>query len=261
MAEHIGLYQRAFYYDIALARDVTREVDFLQAVFARLTGRELASALEIACGPGYHSRQLARRGVRAVGLDLMPEMVAFARDKAAAEGISADWLAADMRSFTLSQPVQMAYCLFDALDCLTLDEDILGHFRAVAASLQPGGLYLVDFAHPREIGLGNYADCRYSGERDGIRVDIRWGVNHPRYDIVTWLAHAEIEIEIDDHGHKTTLRDSATERLFLPNDLRLLAKMSGVLEPVAWFGDYNVEQPLDYSPNASRAIVVYRKIG
>ena len=64
MAEHLNLYQRATYYDIIFDRNVSREVDFITAIFNRHNGAELNSVLDIACGPGYHAREFARRGLR-----------------------------------------------------------------------------------------------------------------------------------------------------------------------------------------------------
>ncbi len=60
MAEFNEVYARAGYYDIAFNRDISREVDFVFSEYARLTGRPLASLLEIACGPGYHARACAK---------------------------------------------------------------------------------------------------------------------------------------------------------------------------------------------------------
>ena len=50
MAEFNEVYRRARYYDIAFRRDVSREVDFVQAVGAASLGRPVASFVEIACG-------------------------------------------------------------------------------------------------------------------------------------------------------------------------------------------------------------------
>ena len=105
MAEFNQVYARAAYYDIAFRRDILPEVVFISDEYRRLNGRPLQSLLEIACGPGYHVRAFARRGVRAIGLDLMQEMIEFARAEAEAEGVRAEWLAADMRNFKLPAPV------------------------------------------------------------------------------------------------------------------------------------------------------------
>src|SRR5258708_7643430 len=182
MAELNEIYRRAKYYDVAFARDIGREVQFIFDLHQRRTGRPLASLLEIACGPGYHARIFAKRGVRTWGLDLRPEMIDFARELAAEDGVEVGWSASDMRTFTLPQPVDVIVTLYDSLDCLLTNEEIIAHFGRVGANLVPGGYYLVEITHPRDCSPWHYGSHQYLGERDGMLVTIDWAVTAPRID-------------------------------------------------------------------------------
>jgi ubiquinone/menaquinone biosynthesis C-methylase UbiE len=113
MAEHKTFYQKVEYYDVVFDRDVTGEVDFLLGAAAKRLGHQPQSAMEIACGPAYHAREMARRGIRSGGFDLSPEMIAIAKQKDADEGIRMDLFAADMRDFKLKKPVDLIYIVFD----------------------------------------------------------------------------------------------------------------------------------------------------
>src|SRR5215510_1115833 len=168
MAKHINLYQRVHYYDIALQRPIDREVDFVQAVFKKHAGRELSSLLEIACGPSYHGVLAAQRGIRVVGLDLLPEMIEFAQQRAQEANVKLETVVADMRDFELSTPVDMAMCTFDAIDVLTRNEDILQHLQSVGRNLVPGGIYLLQISHPHDSTSSDYGTFSYEGERDGL---------------------------------------------------------------------------------------------
>ena len=86
MAQHTTIYQQAIYYDMVFNRDVSRDVDFLQQAYRLHAGGELSAVLDVACGPGYHARACAQRGLHGAGLDLRPEMIAYARDQATSEG-------------------------------------------------------------------------------------------------------------------------------------------------------------------------------
>ena len=97
------------------------------------------------------------------------------------------------------------------------------------------------------------------GERDGISVDIRWATNDPAFDLITAVAHVEIEMHVNDHGKEMLIRDSAYERLWTPQDFILLARLSGVLEVAGWHGDVRLDQPLDHSPQSERMIVILQK--
>jgi SAM-dependent methyltransferase len=260
MAQFNSVYQRAFYYDIALKRDVSREVVFMLALYRHHTGREMRSMLDIACGPGYHARTFATRQVRAFGLDLRPEMVEFARDQAAVEGVEVNWLAADMRTFRLETPVDMAICIFDGLDALLTNEEIIQHFRTVAANLSAGGLYLLEHTHPRYSSLQNYGAFRYEGKRDGVAVAINWATNNPTFHPVTGIAHVDIDMQITENGHAQTIHDTAQERLLSPQEIFLLAERSEALQVVDWYGEFDLNQPLDNSPGSQRMITVLQKM-
>lgn len=116
MAEHNNLYQNIAYYDLIFERDVSREVDFVIAAYRHYAGCEPQATLEVACGPGYHTRAFARCGLRAIGLDLNGAMIALARRKDTVEGVHATWIEADMRHIQLDEPVDVAFCMFDGLD-------------------------------------------------------------------------------------------------------------------------------------------------
>ena len=44
--------------------------------------------LDLACGSGDHARRLARRGLRVLGIDVSPSLLAHCREKAASEGLT-----------------------------------------------------------------------------------------------------------------------------------------------------------------------------
>ncbi len=255
MAEFNELYARARYYDIALRRDVTREIDFVEAVFRRLAGRAPGAVLEIACGPGYHTRALARRGIKATGLDLRPEMIAYAAERAREDGVAAAWIAADMRDFTLPQPVDVVLTMYDAFDCLLDQDDVIAHFRNVAANLAPGGIYLLEFTHPHDTGFAEYGSFRYEGERDGTKVVIDWATNGATYHPLTLTADVEVAMTVTERGASRRFVDRASERMFTAPEIAALARLSGALRLVASFGDFDVDRPLDDGPPPRRMIL------
>lgn len=261
MAEHCNLYDRAMYYDVIFKRDVSSEVKFVKDVYAKYHGGAISSVIDVACGPGYHARGFARDGVQSWGLDLRAEMLRYANDEAKKEGASVSWIEADMRTFKLPAPVDVAFCMFDGLDCLLTNDNLVKHFQAVAANLTPKGLYIVDLSHPAEVSFSHYKKFHYHGERDGISVDIHWATNDPKYDLATGIAHVALELHVNDHGKKIVVRDEADERLLFPQELSLLAAQSKSLEVVGWYGDFAINQPLDHSPKSRRMIGVFQKVG
>src|SRR4051812_591661 len=207
MAEHNGLYGRSRYYDIACSRDVRPEVDFLVELFRRERGRPPAALLDLACGPGYHARAFAAAGGRAGGLDLRPEMIAYAAEQLAA-GPAIEWLVGDMRDFQLAAPVELAFCSNSGIDCLLTNVDLVRHLRAVASNLTTDGLYVIELAHPRDCHPYDYGNWRYTGERAGTRVTIEWATNRPLADPITHVARVELTMRVQEPGDETVYADS-----------------------------------------------------
>ncbi len=261
MAELNEIYRRARYYDVAFARDIGREVQFIGDLHQRRTGRKLASLLEIACGPGYHARAFARLGIKTWALDLRPEMIDYARELAAADGVEVGWSASDMRSFTLPQPVDVIATLYDSLDCLLTNDEIIDHFRRVGANLTPGGCYLVELTHPRDCSPWNYGSHQYVGERNGMRVVIQWAVNGgPKVDPLRQVVEVETVLRVNDNGEEHIFYDRAKERFANPQEYGLLAEASGALRLAETYGDFTLDQPFDNSPQARRMILVFEPV-
>jgi SAM-dependent methyltransferase len=259
VAEHHELYRKCGYYDILFNRDVGRDVDFLLELYRRQRARSLASVLDLACGPGYHARAFARRGVRAVGLDLRPEMIAFARDQASAEGLTVDWIASDMRDFRLADPVDLAFCVNSGIDCLLTNDEIVHHFRTIADNLSPDGLYVIEMVHPRDCAPYQYGSWHYQGERDGCRVTLNWATNRPLADPVTQVSRVQTTLRVAENGEEQVYADEASERFLSAQEILALAELSGALRVSAWYGAFDLDQPLDNSPASSSMIAVLHR--
>lgn len=94
--------------------------------------------LEIGCGPGVDSHQLAQRGHRVVGIDAAPRMIALARR----EFPGVDFRVGDMRSLDFPPGS------FDAIVALYSiiflpKKEMSSALRQFAALLSPGGMLLL----------------------------------------------------------------------------------------------------------------------
>jgi SAM-dependent methyltransferase len=268
------------YFDIAFdTRDLEAECGFLHHLSLHLGRGRLASFLESCCGPGYHMHWFAAQGVRAYGIDVDPEMLSYAQEKASRlaeearlvpdpEGRGRNGLAhppnamalvADPLDFSLPEAVDLAFCPRSSLRYLLEDDEVVAHLVAMAKNLGRGGLYVLELDHPAAF-LGQRPDPErtWEAERDGVRVRVQRGTGKEIVDPLTHVAEVELIFDVEEQGRVQTIRDRAPLRFFTHRELRALVGLSGVFEWVAAFGDMNVTQPFDASEGSRRMIPVLR---
>lgn len=98
--------QAATYDQNPFTQHTTSEIDFLLSLYPLAPG---ARILDVGCGTGRHSIELAKRGFRVTGLDFSPAMLSEARKKA--EGLDIEWIEADAVQFELDRTFDAAFCL------------------------------------------------------------------------------------------------------------------------------------------------------
>lgn len=147
----------ADYYD-ALTGNVEypRRADYFLALLDRL-GHTPALALDLACGTGSLTLELARRGLDIYGVDASPEMLSIARAKCADAGQDVLFLCQKMQSLDLYGTVDTVFCSLDSLNHLENREELAKAFGKVSFFMDPGGWFLFDMNTPykhRQV-LGN----------------------------------------------------------------------------------------------------------
>ena len=70
------------------------------------------SVLDLACGPGRHSIELARKGYQVTGVDRSPFLLSKAKDRASETQVEVEWIQDDMRSFVRPDAFDLAINMF-----------------------------------------------------------------------------------------------------------------------------------------------------
>ena len=123
-------------------RDYQEAEAFIQQLVARIDPPQGSNVLDLACGRGRHSIFLNRMGLRVTGVDLSPESIADANLHA---NDTLDFHVRDMRNpFDLGS-FFLILNLFTSFGYFQDPADNLQVLRNIKASLQPGGIFLLDF--------------------------------------------------------------------------------------------------------------------
>jgi 2-polyprenyl-3-methyl-5-hydroxy-6-metoxy-1,4-benzoquinol methylase len=104
--------------------------------------------LDLACGTGRMALRLAAQGHQVTGVDVVPEMIARARQKAAERGVSVEWVVADARAFHLQKQFPCVCILMNAFQFFLTRADQEAMLKCVREHLTPEGCFLFETRNP-----------------------------------------------------------------------------------------------------------------
>jgi len=97
-----------------------------------------ARVLDLGCGPGRHSLELARRGYAVTGVDRTGAYLKHARERAGTEDLQIEFIQEDMRRFCRGEAYDGAINLFTSFGYFDDPEEDLQVLRNLNASIKPG---------------------------------------------------------------------------------------------------------------------------
>ena len=118
-------------------------VDYIERIWSSYNKTPKLIA-DLGCGTGNVTERLANKGYDMIGMDISEDMLAEAREKAYENENQILYLLQDMREFELYGTVDIIISLFDSLNYITEEEDLLKVFKLVNNYLEPKGLFIFD---------------------------------------------------------------------------------------------------------------------
>ncbi len=223
--ELLQVHEFAHYRDYAA--DLTRrEVDFLVEALS-LRGSE--TILDLACGGGRHSLELARRGLTVVGLDASAPVIAHAQAQVAAEGLSVELMHGDIRALTYAARFDTILVMNSSIGFFD-DETNAAVIAGCARALAPGGRLLLQCINPYQISA-YLRDFRAGWYRIGAGYVLREARFEPR-EAALHIGYRYLDpaqgLEVVHPGDRI--------RLYSFPELRRLLTDAG-LRPLSVFGD------------------------
>ena len=131
--------------------DYSAWADYIETHFRR-RGLPGKTVLDLACGTGSLTRELADRGYEMIGVDLSPDMLAEAAEKNRdVDGIAPMFLCQSMDKLDLYGTIDACVCCLDSVNYVTSPKQLQKAFERVHLFLMPGGLFLFDINTPEKL--------------------------------------------------------------------------------------------------------------
>jgi SAM-dependent methyltransferase len=199
------------------------EVDFIEQELAFDKSKKI---LDIGCGTGRHSIELAKRGYSVTGFDLSESQLARAKQKADEAGVAPHFFIQDARTFSFPLSYDGALMLCEgSFPLMETDEMNFTILKNAFDALRPGGKFIFTTLN----GLFPL----FHSVRDFINENDSQGINRSNnFDLMTFRDHSVYEIT-DDNGYVKNL--SCNERYYVPAEITWLLKSLGFVE-IAIFG-------------------------
>ncbi|MDR0323440.1 MAG: class I SAM-dependent methyltransferase [Treponema sp.] len=200
--------------------------------------------LDLCCGFGRISAELARRGFAVTGVDITESYLRTAREEASYENLNIEYINADAREFVRPDVFDTAVSLYISLGYFSNQKDDFLLVKNVYESLKTGGSFIIETLG-KEIAVRDFIEGEWF-ERAGFTVL----TEYKPLDSWTLLDNRWILIKDGSRMEKTF-----TQRLYSASELRAMLLEAGFCE-VEIFGDWD-ESPYDHK--AKKLIAAARK--
>lgn len=219
--------------------DYAAIADLYEKVFAhyRVTPQLV---LDLGCGTGSMTLELADRGYDMIGVDASAEMLSRAYERMWKRGGSGVlFLEQDMRSFELYGTVGAVVSTLDCVNYLTEDGDINRCFALVHNYLDPDGIFIFDVNTPYKF-KHVYGDNAYILEEDDGAVFCGWQND---FDEESGLCRFLLSVFKEEKDGRYVREDEEqTERCYSREALTAALERAG-FEEIAFFADATLSEP------------------
>lgn len=220
--------------------DYNKWADFIEKCFEKFAENKPKSVLELGCGTGSMTLELARRKYDMTALDLSEDMLSVADDRAREEGLNNILLLCEnMCAFELYGTVDAVICCLDGINHLDIKDDLYACFALVNNYLNPNGLFIFDVNTPYRFKT-TYADRDYILEDDGVMCCWRNRLNK-KGDVVDFCLTV---FEENEDGTWSRTDGVERERAYGLRSLKNALEANG-MELVDVSADYDFAEPTD----------------
>ena len=191
------------------------EVDFIEQELDYDKSKQI---LDVGCGTGRHSLELARRGYKVTGIDLSESMLAKAQRIANSEKLEVVFIRKDARDFNFHAEFDMIIVLCEgAFPLMETDKMNYKILNNIYDSLRRGGKLILTTLNGLYPLFHSVKEFINSGSTEGTS-------SENTFDLMTFRDYSVYET-VDDKGKKKKLR--CNERYYVPPEITWQLKSLG----------------------------------
>ncbi len=217
----------------------------VNALISLLNIKPNDAILDLCCGIGRHSLELARRGFKVTGVDRTQHYLEIARTQAEEEELDVNFIEADMREFQTESSYDVILSMFTSFGYFEDPQDQFRVLRCMYTSLKPGGRVLLDL-------LGKEKLARTFRERDWHRTEAGFKLEERRISRDwSWLESSWILITNEGKVNEWNV----SHWIYSAAEMKKMLKSAG-------FSEHEVYGSLTGTPydhEANRLVIIGRK--
>ena len=134
------------------------EVDFIAEEANLNPGQHV---LDIMCGYGRHTLELAGRKINVTAVDNLPDYIDEIKEKTATKGLPVESICADVLEMQIDQEFDAVICMGNSLQFFN-EDDSIRILSKISAHLKPGGKLFINTWSLAEIAVKNFKDKSWS---------------------------------------------------------------------------------------------------
>ncbi len=225
-----GFFDR-HYGDVFLSKfdeNAKEEVDFIEKVL-RLNKKE--KILDLCCGLGRHSIELAKRGYDVTGVDHTRDYLKTAEEKANESGVEIDFIHGSMKDISFDKEFDAIINMFTSFGFFKEDRENLKVLKNVSNALKKGGKFLIDVIN-RDWIVRNYKEKDWRETSDGGFL-----LEYRSFDITRSINLAKwIHIK-----NREITQKKIVIRMYSFHELKSMLESVG-LKVIEYYGGFNKEE-------------------
>lgn len=186
-----------YYHSLYANRDDSEAAAFITALLQLLPPPPGAKILDVGCGRGRHSRQLAAHGYEVTGIDVAPENIRFANQFANRQ---LHFEIHDMRQLYAARNMDFVFNFFTSFGYFNTMQEHKNVLRMMATTLRKNGILILDYVNDE------------AAIQQLVKAEIKT-IQQVQFTIKRWFDETHLYKEIAVYDTKKEIRFSHTEKV------------------------------------------------